>query len=186
MTNNRIVVACLLSWLLFFPAIGWAPLLYVLDIINALGFTLGTVVLLRYMPGATWALWLLFKGHPLGRGEMLVLGIVQTWLAMVGRTLLIWRWRWLLEPVGGLDNVGMAIVAWLIIGGGACHAAASTMKADDVQVPELSAKLLWSALAAGLILGAGIAYGRWVMPPGETHAYSLVRVLAGLLDAARA
>lgn len=163
MTNNRIVVATLLSWLLFFPAVGWLPLLYVLDIINALGFTYGAGVLIRYTPGAIWALRGVLKKRPIGRGSMLVLGIVQTWLAMFGRTGLIWHWRWLGEPEGGLDSIGMSICAMLIIGGGACHLQAASMKADNVQVPELSAKLQWSAIVAGLILGAGIAYGRWRM-----------------------
>lgn len=161
MTNNRIVVATLLSWLLFFPAVGWLPLLYVLDIINALGLTYGLVVLVRYLPGAIWALRGVLRGKPIGRGSMLVLGIVQTWLAMVGRTLLIWRWRWLGEPDGGLDSIGMAVVAYLILGGGACHLQASTMKADNVQVPELSARLQWSAVVVGVVVGLGIAYGRW-------------------------
>lgn len=183
MTNNRIVVAVLLSWLLFFPAVGWGPLLYVLDFINALGFTFGAAVLWRYIPGAIWALRGILRKRPIGRGSMLVLGIVQTWAAMVGRTLLIWRWRWLLEPVGGLDSVGMSICAMLIIGGGACHLQASTMQADDDHAPELSAKLLWSSLAAGLILGAGIAYGRWKMGEEGAHADLLVRMVASLLDA---
>lgn len=166
MTNNRIVIATLLSWLLFFPAVGWGPLLYVLDIINALGLTYGLAVLVRYLPGAIWALRGVLRRRPIGRGSMLVLGIVQTWIAMVGRTLLIWHWRWLREPDGGLDSIGMAIVAWLIIGGGACHLQASTMKADNVQVPALSAKLQWFALGAGFIIGVGIAYGRWRVSTG--------------------
>lgn len=166
MTNNRVVLATLLSWLLFFPAVGWLPLIYVLDIINALGFTFGTAVLFRYIPGGVWALRGVLRGKPIGRGSMLVLGIIQTWVAMVGRTLLIWRWRWLGEPDGGLDSIGMAVCAMLIIGGGACHLQASTMRSDNAQVPELSAKLLWSALVAGLVLGAGIAYGRWKMSAG--------------------
>lgn len=161
MTNNRIVIAVILSWLAFFPAVGWLPLLYVLDIINALGLTYGAAVLWRYLPGAIWALRGALKRRPIGRGSMLVLGIVQTWVAMVGRTMLIWHWRWLGEPDGGLDSVGMAVVAWLIIGGGACHLQASTMRADDVQVPKLSAKLQWSAIVVGAVLGLGIAYGRW-------------------------
>jgi hypothetical protein len=57
------------------------------------------------------------------------------------------------------------------------------MKADDVQVPELSAKLLWSALAAGLILGAGIAFGRWEMQAGGGHAHLVVRMVEGLFGA---
>jgi hypothetical protein len=166
MTNNRVVAATLLSWLLFFPAVGWGPILYVLDIINALGLTFGAAVLWRYLPGALWALRGVLRKRPIGRGSMLVLGIVQTWIAMVGRTLLIWHWRWLGEPDGGLDSVGMAVVAWLIIGGGACHLQASTMKADNVQVPELSAKLQWSALVVGVVLGAGIAVGRWRVSTG--------------------
>jgi hypothetical protein len=166
MTNNRVVAATLLSWLLFFPAAGWGPILYVLDVINALGLTFGAVVLWRYLPGAVWALRGALRRQPIGRGSMLVLGIVQTWIAMVGRTLLIWHWRWLGEPDGGLDSIGMAAVAWLIIGGGACHLQASTMKADDVQVPELSAKLQWSALVVGVVLGAGIAVGRWRLSTG--------------------
>jgi hypothetical protein len=183
MTNNRIVVVILLSWLLFFPAIGWGPLLYVLDVINALGFTFGAAVLWRYIPGAIWALRGVLRGKPIGRGSMLVLGIVQTWAAMVIRTCTIWQWRWLGEPNGGLDSVSMAVAAFLIIGGGACHAQASTMTADNVQVPELSAKLLWSALASGLILGAGIAYGRWEMDGEAGHAHLLVRLVAVLLGA---
>lgn len=163
MTNNRIVVACFLSWLVFLPAVGWAPLLYVLDFINALGLTFGAAVLWRYMPGALWSLCKVLGGRPIGRGSMLVLGIIQTWLAMVGRTCLIWYWRWFSEPLGGLDSVGMAAVAWLIIGGGACHAAASAMKEDHIEVPALSAKLLWGALVSGLLLGAAIAFCRWMM-----------------------
>jgi hypothetical protein len=172
-TNNRIVVATLLSWLLF-----------VLDFINALGLTYGVAVLVRYLPGAIWALRGVLKKRPIGRGSMLVLGIVQTWIAMIGRTLLIWHWRWLGEPDGGLDSLGMAFVAWLIIGGGACHLQASTMKADNVQVPELSARLQWSALVAGLVIGAGIAYGRWRMDEGGVHAHLLVRLVASMVGAA--
>jgi len=159
MTNNRIVIACLLSWLLFIP-VTWTPILYALDFVNALGFTFGAVVLWRYTPGAFWALYMIARGKPIGRGAMLVLGIVQTWLAMIVRTLAIWRWRWLVEPVGGLDSIVMAFAAWLIIGGGVCHLAASTMPADKVECPQLSARLLWGALVAGLMLGACIAYGR--------------------------
>jgi hypothetical protein len=108
MTNNRIVAAVLLSWLLFFPAVASAPLLYVLDIINALGFTFGAAVLWRYIPGAIWALRGVLRGRPIGRGSMLVLGIVQTWAAMVIRTCAIWQWRWQGEPDAGLDSITMA------------------------------------------------------------------------------
>lgn len=186
MTNNRIVAATLLSWLLFFPAVGWLPLLYVLDGINALGLTYGLAVLWRYTPGAIWALRGVLRRRPIGRGSMLVLGIEQTWLAMIGRTLLIWHWRWLKEPDAGLDSIPMAIVAWLIIGGGACHLQASTMKADNVQVPELSAQLQWSAIVAGLVLGAGIAYGRWRTAGGAEHAHLLVRLVESFLGSAGA
>lgn len=161
MTNNRIIIAVLLSWLLFIPGVTWAPFLYFLDFINALGFTFGCAVLWRYAPGALWALLAALRGQSIGRGAMLVLGIIQTWLAMVIRTAAIWNWRWFREPDGGLDSVAMAIAAYLIIGGGACHQAASTMPEDHVQRPRLSAWLLWGALVAGLMLGAGIAYGRW-------------------------
>lgn len=163
MTNNRIVVASLGAWLLFVPLIIWTPLLYLLDFINALGFTFGAAVLWRYAPGAFWALCMIARGEPIGRGAMLVLGIVQTWMAMVGRTLVIWRWRWLSEPIGGLDSIPMSTVAWLIIAGGACHLAASAMPDDHVERPKMSARLLWGALMAGLILGAAIACGRWAI-----------------------
>lgn len=160
MTNNRIVIACMLSWLLFVPAVA-APILYVLDFINALGFTLGMAVLWRYLPGGTWAVIHALRGETIGRGAMLILGIVQTWIAMVARTLAIWHWRWLGEPEGGLDSFWMAAAATLIIGGGACHLAASAMPDDCVEVPKLSARLLLGALVSGLVLGAAIAYGRW-------------------------
>ena len=55
----------------------------------------------------------------------------------------------MLEPDGGLDSLPMAIAAYLIIGGGACHLAASTMKEDCVEAPALSARLLWSAMISG-------------------------------------
>lgn len=161
MMNNRIVVAILLSWVLFVPGLAWPPLLYFLDFINALGFTFGCAVLWRYAPGAFWALLRVLRGKPLGRGAMLVLGIIQTWLAMIVRTVALWQWRWLIEPTGGLDSVTMAVAAYLIIGGGACHLQASTMPDDTIERPRLSAGLLWGALAAGLALGGGIAYGRW-------------------------
>lgn len=90
MTNNRIVIACLLSWLLFIPGVIWPPLLYFLDFVNALGFTFGAAVLYRYAPGGFWALLHVLRGRPIGRGAMLVLGIDQTWLAMIVRTAAIW------------------------------------------------------------------------------------------------
>lgn len=161
MTNNRIIIAGLLSWLLFIPGMVWSPFLYFLDFVNALGFTFGCAVLWRYLPGGFWAILNALTARPVGRGAMLVLGIVQTWMAMVVRTAAIWNWRWLGEPDGGLDSVAMAIAAYLIIGGGACHLAASTMPEDHVQRPRLSGWLLWGALVVGLLLGAGIAYGRW-------------------------
>lgn len=161
MTNNRIIIVGLLSWVLFIPGMIWSPFFYFLDFINALGFTFGCAVLWRYLPGGFWAVFSALRGWPVGRGAMLVLGIVQTWLAMVVRTAAIWNWRWMGEPDGGLDSVPMAIAACLIIGGGACHLAASTMPEDHVQRPRLSGWLLWGALVAGFALGAGIAFGRW-------------------------
>lgn len=163
MINNRIIIAIVLSWLLFVPSIIWTPLLYLLDFINAFGFTLGCAALWRYTPGAYWAMLYALRGHSLGRGSMLVLGIVQTWLAMILRTAAIWQWRWLGEPDGGLDSVMMAVAAYLIIGGGACHVQASTMKEDKVEVPRLSAGLVGGSLIAGLLIGAGIAYWRWTV-----------------------
>lgn len=161
MTNNRIVIAILLSWLLLLPGLLWPPLLYLLDFINALGFTFGCTVLYRYLPGAFWALLRVFRGKPIGRGAMLVLGIDQTWLAMIIRTVAIWQWRYMGEPDGGLDTIKMTMAAFLIIGGGACHLQASTMPDDFVELPRLSAKLLWGALISGLILGGCISFGRW-------------------------
>jgi hypothetical protein len=161
MTNNRIIIAGLLSWLLFIPGLIWSPFFYFLDFINAMGFTFGCAVLWRYLPGGFWTLLNAVRGRPVGRGAMLVLGIVQTWLAMIIRTGAIWQWRLLGEPDGGLDSTAMAIAAYLIIGGGACHLAASTMPEDHIQRPRLSAWLLWGALLAGLVLGTGIAFGRW-------------------------
>lgn len=161
MTNSRVVLLCLLSWLAFIPGLWFAPFVYFLDVVNALGFTFGVAVLWRYAPGAVWVVINAIRGKRLGRGAMLVFGIEQTWAAMVIRTCAIWWWRWLGEPDGGLDSVPMAIAAFLIIGGGACHAAASASREDDIEVPVLSARLLWGALGSGLILGAGIAAGRW-------------------------
>lgn len=163
MTNNRVVIACLLSWILFIPSITWVPFLYFSDFLNALGFTFGCAVLWRYSIGGFWALLKVGRGKPIGRGEMLVLGIVQTWLAMIVRTSAIWNWRFLGEPDGGLDSIPMAIAAYLIIGGGACHAQASTMPDDHIERPRLGAKLIWGALASGVVLGVGIAYGRWTI-----------------------
>lgn len=160
MTNNRIILACLLSWLVFIPGVIWSPFAYFLDFVNALGFTFGCAVLWRYGLGAFWALLKVARGKPIGRGEMLVLGIVQTWFAMIVRTCAIWQWRWLREPDGGLDSIPMAIAAYFIISGGACHLAASTMPEDHIQRPRLSGRLLWGALGSGIVLGAGIAYGR--------------------------
>lgn len=165
MTNNRIVLACLLSWLIFIPSMIWSPFAYFLDFVNALGFTFGVAVLYRYSMGGFWALMKIGRGKSISRGEMLVLGIVQTWLAMIVRTCAIWNWRWLGEPDGGLDSIPMAIAAYFIIGGGVCHLAASAMPEDYVQRPRLSAWLLWGALAAGIVLGAGIAYGRLMIVP---------------------
>lgn len=161
MTNNRMVVAILISWALLIPGVVFSPLLYLFDFINALGFTLGAAVLYRYLPGAFWAILCALKGKPIGRGAMLVLGIAQTWLAMIVRTSAIWNWRWHGEPDGGLDSLPMTIAAYLIIGGGICHLAASTMREDYIERPHLSARLIGGSLAAGFLLGAVIAYTRW-------------------------
>ena len=98
---------------------------------------------------------------PIGRGAMLILGIETTWFAMVARSLILWVWRWYGEPDGGLDGFDMAFIALTIICGGACHLAASTMSEDNVEVPRFNARLFKMAGASGLLLGAGIAFGRY-------------------------
>jgi hypothetical protein len=165
-TNNRVVIVCTLAWVVFLPVLIGAQqagrILYLLDFLNAGGFTFGWLVLWRYTPAALRAARDAFMGRRLlGRGAMLVIGIVKTWAAMLVRTHALWWWRWVGEPDGGLDSIPMAIAAALILGGGACHVVASAMKEDAFDVPPLSARMLWGALIASLVLGAVIAGARW-------------------------
>lgn len=162
MINNRVVIATFASWILFLPGL-LLPRLYFFDIINAMGFTVGLAVLWRYAPGGWSATVKAFSGQRVGRGDLLVLGIVKTWVAMVARTSLLWWWRWAGEPEGWLDGWPLAVVAWLVIGGGLCHLAASVMPAEEIELPKISARLLKGAMASGVILGAVIAAGRWVV-----------------------
>jgi hypothetical protein len=163
---NGIVTICLLALVLFWPGYFLLPasgVVYALDVVNALGFTVGVVVLWRYSSGAALALYCLFiERAPLTKGPLLVLGIWQTWAAMVLRTIIIWQWRYRGEPDFGLDIAGMAFAAMLMLPGGACHLLASAMPSDSVQIPKLGARLLWSAVAVGLLLGAVIATMRWI------------------------
>lgn len=163
MTNNRVVWLCMLSWVLFWPVALLTPRLYLFDYANAFGLTFGLAVLWRYGPEALLALLDMCRGKMLSRGQMLILGIETTWLAMVGRTMILWIWRWLGEKDGGLDGLNMAFVAWLIITGGAFHLAASAMPDDKKELPRVTARLLKWAGVAGVLLGTGIAAGRWVM-----------------------
>lgn len=164
MTNNRVVAICFLSWALFWPLALLVPRLYFFDYINAFGLSFGVAVLWRYGPDALLALkQALVDRQAIGRGQMLILGIETTWIAMVGRTVALWVWRWRGEPDGGLDGLDMAFVAWLIITGGAFHLAASAMPADQIQMPKMTARLLRLAAALGALLGTGIAAGRWAM-----------------------
>jgi hypothetical protein len=165
--NNRFVAASLVLLALFWPLYFLMPqtaVPYILDFINALGFTVGIPVLWRYGPGAGLAIHkVLIKRCQLTKGPLLVLGIELTWFAMVLRTLLIWSWRYGLEPSGGLDNAGMAFAALLMIPGGSCHLLASAMPYDNVQIPKLGASMLAGAIACGIALGTIIAFLRWSM-----------------------
>lgn len=164
--NNSIVFVCLLLVAAFLPvylALSHQSIPYLLDFTNALGFTVGMPVLWRYTPGALFAIrQVLFHRQPLSKGPLLVLGIALTWAAMVMRTAIIWRWRYLGEPDLGLDNAGMALAAMLMVPGGACHLLASAMPTDNVQIPRLGASLLTGGLVSGVFLGAAIAYLRWL------------------------
>jgi hypothetical protein len=163
---SRIVLLCLLSWVVFWPVAIFSPRLYLFDFINAVGVTFGSSVLWRYGPAA----WVAIQGtfqRTLSRGHLLVLGIETTWLAMVLRTLILWVWRWYGEATGGLDGIDTAFAAWIIVTGGVFHLLASALPdADYVEeppVPPIEGRILLWSLIAGVVLGALIAGSRWWM-----------------------
>lgn len=165
LTNNRVVAAYLVLLVLFWPAyLGTPPWIvpYSLDIINALGFTVGIPVLWRYSPGAYLAIRkVLLDRHPLTRGPLLVLGIELTWAAMVMRTVHIWTWRYYGEASGGLDTSIMAFAALLMVPGGACHLLASTMPYDNASIPRLNTSIIVGSALCGGALGFIVALLRW-------------------------
>jgi hypothetical protein len=164
MSNISAVLGCFLSWFLIWPIMIWAPRLYLLDYINAFGLAFGLTVIWRYGPGAIVTIGRALRASPpITRGDMLTLGIALTWIAMVARTVVLWRWRWLDEPDGGLDGADVAFVAWIIISGGVCHLIASTMKDQYTEAPALSERLVIGVTAVGLVLGTLIATGRYVV-----------------------
>lgn len=163
---SRIVLICLVSWIAFWPVAIFAPRLMLFDFVNAIGLSFGASVLWRYGPAS----WIAIRGtwrRTLTRGHLLVLGIETTWLAMVMRTLILWRWRWIGEVTGGLDGFDTAFAAWIIVTGGVFHLLASALPdADppgDPPLPPVEGRILILSLLAGLALGALIAGSRWWM-----------------------
>lgn len=166
MSVNRIVIAGLLLLVLFWPIYGIANptyVLYLFDVLNALGITIGIPVLWRYAPGAVLAIRdILYGGGQLTKGPLLVLGITETWMAMIMRTVLIWYWRYSGELDSGLDSIGMAFAATLIIPGGICHLMASVMPSDNYVMPKIGYSVLVWSLILGFVLGGGVAALRLV------------------------
>jgi len=161
---SRIVMLCLLSWVIFWPVAIFAPRLYLFDFINAIGVMFGVAVLWRYGPSSCVAIQRTWQ-RTLSRGHLLVLGIETTWLAMVMRTVILWRWRWIGEPDNGLDGVDTAFAAWIIVTGGVFHLLASALPDADLPeeppVPPIEVRFMALSLIAGIVLGAFIAGSRW-------------------------
>lgn len=163
--NNRIVLSALLLLVVFWPLYLVFPEVivpYVLDILNAMGVTIGLPVLWRYIPGAFIAIkQAIMTRKPLTKGPLLTIGITLTWMAMIIRTTHLWEWRYYREPESGLDTSVMAFAALLILPGGVCHLIASTMVADNYQVPKFGKSLMVGSGLCGVALGTIVALLRW-------------------------
>jgi hypothetical protein len=151
--RNKIIVWCIAAIALFFPAAYFLPRMLVFDFVNAVGVVIGFYVLWAYFPGAIKAI----REPTLERVHFLVLGIIATWIAMIGRTVYLWTWRYLGEPDGGLDHLSVAFIAFLIVIGGVFHLLAPRVL--DGNVPRTSlAHLIWA-----LCLGGCLALMIWLL-----------------------
>lgn len=159
MLRNSAGVICFVALVLFWPAALLLRREVLFDAINAFGVSLGLAVIVSYLPGLTDAFR---SGRKLEKGHYLVLGILATWIAMVGRTSWLWVWRWMGEPAFGLDHVLMAFVAWLIVIGGILHLLSP--RVIDGTVPREGWASLKIAVLAGGILWAVIGYARYWGP----------------------
>lgn len=151
--------ACLASWVAFWIIAPFVPRLYLFDFVNAISVTYGLAVLKTYLPGAVLAIRLAWRGVPLNQGHYLVLGVVATWLAMIGRTSYLQLWRSANEPAGGLDHLMMAFVAWLIVSGGALHRISPNVK--EGIIPAENKRGLVQATVIGIIFACVLFVIRW-------------------------
>lgn len=150
--RNKALAICILSWALFWPIAYFVPREYLFDVVDALSISLGGAVILAYIPGVIDALK---RRQEISKAHYLVLGIVASWIAIEFRTGYLWGWRYLEEPLGGMDTLFVAWIAWLVISGGVLHLLAP--KVLDGEVPRSGWFALWVALVVGLVLGASIA-----------------------------
>jgi hypothetical protein len=144
MGNNKITASIFASIVLFWIIAPFVPRMHLFDLINALSFVLGLFVLYAYWPGVVEAY---ASRDELKRSHYLILGIVATWCAMIARTVWLWTWRFMEEPEGGLDHIGVAFIAYLIVVGGTLHLIAP--KVLEGEVPRSS----WATLTKGAIIG---------------------------------
>lgn len=152
MMRNRVVLAALLAMALFWPVAIVLPRQMIFDLVNSIGIVFGGFVLWSYWPGVKASA---FSDDGLNKANYLILGIGITWVAMIARTVWLWVWRTLGEPLGGLDHILVAFIAWLVVVGGAFHLLAPRVL--DGRVPRAGWQTLWVAMGAGLVLGVLVA-----------------------------
>lgn len=137
----------------FIPIALILPTRLLFDLMNAVAVSIGVGVVAAYFAGA----WRWTKTSRSTGSNLLILGIMATWLAATGRLVGIWTWRGLGQPAGFLDHPIFAFGIYLFILGGALHLTASNE--TDNAIPPLNWLLLGLFVAVGVLLAFVLSGG---------------------------
>jgi len=137
--------------LTFVPLWWFLPTTYLFDLVNALTVSVGIGVLIAYLPGIARS----FTMKRWTGANFLVLGIVAAWVAIDGRHLWNWIWRYSGKPDAMIDHPLVAFMVWLTAWAGVLHLAAKG--AIDRDIPREN----W--LKAGAFIAFGLALGSIVI-----------------------
>jgi nitrate reductase gamma subunit len=122
--------------------------------LNAMVMCMGVAVLIAYSPAIFDALR---KSRGLTRAHYLVLGIACVQLAIMGRSAILWYWRFHREPDHPeelIDTIWFAFLFYLFLTGGALHLAAHEHLEDAWPMPAR----YWVRLGIIVGLALGMVY----------------------------
>jgi hypothetical protein len=139
-------------WSVFWLVVPFVSKNRLYEAVTAMAAAIGVGVLIAYMPGIIHVI----RSSDRRSGNLLILGIGCTWLAILGNRVWGWTFQYLGTPEWMLHHQALSFIIWIAFSGGVLHLTA--YNAVDGKVPSWAWAMIGGIAAAGLFLSYGIAW----------------------------